>query len=134
MRTTVASADIVTLTAGGNDLIRAAMQDRLHQPFRSALVPGMEHVLQHGAENGALGVALSGAGPTMLALVDTDQGTDDRVRKFMQNTLDDHNIPCQILDLKPSAEGVTELTPEQFSSTFNDNHRMRFSLTKELKK
>ena len=50
------------------DLIREAMRDRLHQPYRAPLVPGLEDVL--GLENvpGLIGVALSGSGPTVLAL------------------------------------------------------------------
>jgi len=53
------------------DLIRLSLQDRLHQPYRSHLVPGLSEILSSMTPNnqpGLLGVCLSGAGPTLLAL------------------------------------------------------------------
>jgi homoserine kinase len=44
------------------------MQDRLHQSFRQALIPGLAEVLAIPRMPGLLGVALSGAGPTVIAL------------------------------------------------------------------
>jgi homoserine kinase len=49
------------------DLIRHALADRLHQPYRAPLVPGLEEALRF-AEDGLLGVFLSGAGPSIAAL------------------------------------------------------------------
>jgi len=47
-------------------LLREALQDRLHQPFRQSLVPGLERAL--GLEHpDLLGVCLSGAGPSVVA-------------------------------------------------------------------
>ena len=51
--------------------ISEAMRDRLHQQYRADLIPGFAKVLQHvtyDAYPGLLGVALSGAGPSILAL------------------------------------------------------------------
>ncbi|MGA1368614.1 MAG: homoserine kinase [Blastocatellia bacterium] len=54
------------------DLIHEAMRDRLHQPYRAPLAPGLRDVLQlHDevdAHPGLLGVAISGAGSTLIAL------------------------------------------------------------------
>lgn len=44
-----------------------AMQDRMHQPYREKLVPGFRKVLQNAMMAGALGIALSGSGPSILA-------------------------------------------------------------------
>lgn len=47
------------------------MQDRVHQPYRRALIPGLPEVtsqLTPQSHPGLLGVCLSGAGPTILAL------------------------------------------------------------------
>lgn len=52
------------------DLLKIAMNDRFHQPYRKKLIPGFDEVLQNAYEAGALGVSLSGAGPTILALSD----------------------------------------------------------------
>jgi homoserine kinase len=50
------------------DLLGEAMDDRLHQPYRARFVPGMAAVIQAAKRAGAYGAALSGAGPTVLAL------------------------------------------------------------------
>jgi homoserine kinase len=52
------------------DLFWEAMHDRLHQPRRESLVPGLAEALALPAEPGLLGLALSGAGPSIVALVD----------------------------------------------------------------
>lgn len=46
-----------------------ACGDRLHQPYRMALIPGGSQVLEACGELGAYGAYLSGAGPTLMALV-----------------------------------------------------------------
>jgi len=50
-----------------------AMDDRLHQPYRAACVPGLMAVIQSARQAGAYGAALSGAGPTVLALVSPEK-------------------------------------------------------------
>lgn len=47
--------------------IRVAMQDRLHQPYRLPLVPGLAEAFAAAYAAGAAGVALSGAGPSLIA-------------------------------------------------------------------
>jgi homoserine kinase len=56
---------IVALATGATDAFPAALEDRLHQPYRMALVPGLEEILKLRA-TGLLGCALSGAGPSIL--------------------------------------------------------------------
>ncbi len=65
---------LAAMHAGRLDLLREAAQDRLHQPYRAALVPGMAEVLAEGERAGALACFLSGAGPTLLALTTGDGG------------------------------------------------------------
>jgi homoserine kinase len=55
------------LATGEYHLLRVAMQDRLHQPYRSHLIPGLEDVIDAALANGAHGACLSGSGPTVLA-------------------------------------------------------------------
>ena len=50
------------------DLLWEAMQDRLHQIYRKALVPGLADILAIPRMPGLLGIALSGAGPSVIAL------------------------------------------------------------------
>jgi homoserine kinase len=58
------------LETGQGEWLRAALQDRLHQPYRQALIPGYDAVNGAALAAGAYGMVISGAGPTLLALVD----------------------------------------------------------------
>jgi len=57
---------IAALTTGVSSAFPAALEDRLHQPYRFSLVPGLEEITKLRAP-GLLGCALSGAGPSVLA-------------------------------------------------------------------
>ena len=94
---------VAALQQGDYSLLRTGMQDRLHQPYRTALVPGMEAVLAASTEAGALGAALSGAGPTALALV-SGQGAE--VAEAMQKAWAKEGITARTLVLGLAAEGV----------------------------
>ena len=50
-------------------LISAGMHDRLHEPYRARLFPHLDPMKEAALSAGALGAALSGAGPTVIALV-----------------------------------------------------------------
>jgi homoserine kinase len=52
------------------DLLRIAMQDRIHQPTRTKLFPVMPKLIKAANDAGALGTALSGGGSTIIALAD----------------------------------------------------------------
>jgi homoserine kinase len=51
------------------DLLRLAMNDRIHQPYRAPYCPLLPLLLPLVGKNGILGVALSGAGPAVLAVI-----------------------------------------------------------------
>ncbi len=59
----------VGLRTGDRTLIAAGMSDRLHEPYRSRLFPHLEPLKAAARHAGALGACLSGAGPSVLALV-----------------------------------------------------------------
>jgi homoserine kinase len=52
--------------------LEMAAQDRLHQPYRAKLVRGMNALFDAAMRAGARGVALSGAGPSVIAFADRD--------------------------------------------------------------
>lgn len=52
------------------DLLRVAMLDRIHQPYRAAICPLLPPLLPLAGQSGIAGVALSGAGPAVLVIVD----------------------------------------------------------------
>ncbi len=55
------------------DLLRLAMKDRIHQPYRAPFCPLLPLLLPLVGKNGILGVALSGAGPAVLVIVEREE-------------------------------------------------------------
>lgn len=55
------------LETGDYDSLRVATQDKLHQPYRIPLIPGLAGAFEAGRKAGAAAVALSGAGPSVIA-------------------------------------------------------------------
>jgi homoserine kinase len=53
------------------DLLRIAMQDRIHQPYRMEACPLLPLLLPLNGQPGVLGVALSGAGPSVLVIAES---------------------------------------------------------------
>jgi homoserine kinase len=79
-----ASLLIAALAAGAIHAFPAALEDRFHQPYREALVPGLHEILKLRAP-GLLGCTLSGAGPSILVFY--EKGYDsvcDLVRQIFQ--------------------------------------------------
>ncbi|KAM0333540.1 hypothetical protein ACHAQA_002205 [Verticillium albo-atrum] len=90
------------------ELIHLAMQDKIHQPYRQTLIPGLAEVVESMSPSnqpGFLGVCLSGAGPTILALA---TGHFEDIANRIIQTLKDANpkqIDCEWRILEP-AEGT----------------------------
>ena len=63
------------LATGKREWLQAALQDRIHQPYRQALIPGYDVVQAAALKAGAYGLVISGAGPTLLALAETHTAT-----------------------------------------------------------
>ncbi len=66
------------------DLLRVAMQDKLHHPYRLEACPLLPLLLPLAAKSGILGVALSGAGPGVLLIADEDANTSALVTRIRQ--------------------------------------------------
>ena len=86
------------------EMLRVAMKDRLHQPYRTSLIPGFDDVAEAATTAGALSVALSGAGPTVAAycLENTEQ-----IAEKMKAAFKKHQITSDIKILKPDAFGAS---------------------------
>lgn len=67
-RAALLATAVITSDSG---LLRTAMDDRLHQPFRLPLLPGSARLIEDAYDHGAAGAALSGAGPSVLAICDS---------------------------------------------------------------
>ena len=88
-------------------LLGEGMCDRLHQDRRSVLIPGMPETLKAARQNGAYGAALSGSGPTLIALVPED--SNDNVSQAMLATISQFGVKAQTLVLEIDSEGAVLL-------------------------
>jgi homoserine kinase len=84
------------------DLLWEAMRDRLHQPQRESLVPGLAEALALPRMEGLLGIALSGAGPGIVALVDDD---DEEIGARLASCFRAHKIESTVRTLEVDNEG-----------------------------
>jgi homoserine kinase len=73
---------VAAFAQGRGDLLRTAMQDRLHQPYRMEACALLRSLLPLAENPAILGVALSGAGPSVLLVVEhADPGVDQIIRR-----------------------------------------------------
>ncbi|CCF58331.1 hypothetical protein KAFR_0E01770 [Kazachstania africana CBS 2517] len=97
----------LTLDPPNANLIYPAMQDRVHQPYRKILIPGLTDILQSVTPStypGLLGICLSGAGPTILALA--TENFEDIAQEII-NTFDRNNVECTWKLLELAHDGAT---------------------------
>jgi homoserine kinase len=93
------------LETGRGDWLRAALQDRLHQPYRQTLIPGYEEVRSAAVAAGAYGMVISGAGPTLLALVDAAHSA--AVEVAMGEAWNEEGITAQVRSLSIDLQGAS---------------------------
>jgi homoserine kinase len=62
---------------GRGDLLRSAMSDRIHQPYRATICPQLPRLLPLAGSHGILGVALRGAGPAVLVVLDGQENVEE---------------------------------------------------------
>ena len=109
----------IALLGGRFDPLRYAMEDRLHQQYRTHMFP-FEPFIKKALEAGAHGAFLSGAGPTVLAIAGgvgiADVGSDtmsqflaEAVSEAMLDTARKEGLPGTVHISTPSASGVSSL-------------------------
>jgi len=94
---------VQALTQGDYDLLRFAMADRLHQPYRKALIPGFDAVVMEARKAGAAAVALSGAGPALVAFA-PDRHWD--IAAAMKAAFEANSLACRTFVLPVDRQGV----------------------------
>lgn len=93
-------------SSGKYELIKYACKDAFHQNYRSKLIPGFEEVYNKSYELGALACYLSGAGPTMMAIIDEkDERFSNKLREFLKSK----QMKWDILELSLDNHGATIL-------------------------
>jgi homoserine kinase len=94
---------LAALSEGRTDLFAEAMRDRLHQPYRAPLIPGLEDILQLRDVPGLLGVALSGAGPSVIAFC---SGHAEEVGTALVACFREKNVSARARRLRVDTDGV----------------------------
>jgi len=96
---------VAAIAQGRLDLLGKAMRDRLHQPYRAKLVPGLHEMLTEATSYGALGAALSGAGPTTLFFYSGDE-QKERLLAFVEGIMAKYRISYRSMVLAADNQGV----------------------------
>jgi homoserine kinase len=93
------------LAQGRLDLLRHAMQDYIHQVWRAPLVPGLSDILESAHQHGALGAALSGAGPTVLCFHDTRLPTAP-LHTYLHGVMTRNGLTGRVMDFGIDTRGT----------------------------
>jgi homoserine kinase len=99
-----ASGLAVGLSRGDHELIGTGMNDLMHEPYRARLFPHLDPMKDIARKSGAIGACLSGAGPTVLALVPPDRAAE--VIAAFTCTAEHLNVPGRSLQLAPVGIGA----------------------------
>ncbi len=91
------------LSNGNFHLLELALQDKLHQPYRSKLIPKYDHIIQKANELGSLGTYLSGAGPTIMAIVEEN---NDNFSSDIRTYLNSIHLNWDVLELELNLAGI----------------------------
>ena len=86
------------------EVLVEAMEDRLHQPYRTPFIPGIKDMFSQIKKTGLAGVALSGSGPSIVSL--TKKGREETISTIMKDAFLKVGVNCRILVLEADLEGT----------------------------
>jgi len=96
-----AAALIAGIALNDVNLMGKGMSDAVVEPARASLIPGLARVRKSALESGAAGVAISGAGPSVLALVNIEERRMDIVAEAMKEAFEEFGIGSQAICARP---------------------------------
>lgn len=94
-----------------SELMKLALKDRLHQPYRMKLVPGLEKIaekLKH--EENVIGCVLSGAGPSILII--SEKNNLDKIKATVKEVWNDLNLKAEVISLPVETHGAVVLNQD----------------------
>ncbi|MEH2396194.1 homoserine kinase [Nostoc sp.] len=92
------------LETGNGQWLKTGLQDKLHQPYRKALIPGYDALNIAAVSAGAYGMVISGAGPTLLALA--DKLHSEAVEAAMLAAWQQEGITAEVRSLSLDTQGA----------------------------
>lgn len=89
------------------EILKIALQDKLHQPYRAPLMPAFGAVQNAALESGALGVTLSGAGPSILIWLEADAKSTfkESIKSVILQTAAAKGVSGKVIELEVDTEG-----------------------------
>lgn len=94
-----------------SDLMKLALKDKLHQPYRMKLVPGLDKIMDNLRHiDSVLGCVLSGAGSSILVI--SEKNDLDKIRGIVKDTWTDQNIKSDIKTLAIEQNGAQIVSNE----------------------
>ncbi|RPJ26418.1 MAG: homoserine kinase [Chloroflexi bacterium] len=101
----ISRAVIVTeaFRLGDLDMLNEAMSDKLHQPYRLPLIPGAPEAMEAAKQAGASAVALSGAGPSLIAF---SSNSDSAIGEAMKRAFEAAGLQARVFQLAMSDHGA----------------------------
>ncbi|MCL2496564.1 MAG: homoserine kinase [Clostridiales bacterium] len=95
----VSHAAWLAVALAGGDLagFGEMLKDRLHQPYRCALIPGATDVIEAAATAGALGCVISGSGPAMIAFYKGNKTLAQSIGMAMKQAFAAHQVEARIM-------------------------------------
>jgi homoserine kinase len=105
---------VEALRAGDYELLEIAMVDRLHQRHRLRFIPAGEAAMTAARKAGAAAVALSGAGPSLVAFA---ADRHERIAKAMARTFKGAGLEVRTFILDIETEGARVLQPKEGASS-----------------
>ena len=94
---------VAAIATGNLEMLSLAMNDQLHEPYRTPLIQGFDDVAQAARRAGALSVALSGAGPSIAAYCTASM---QEVAVQMHQAFARHQIACDVKILAIDTTGA----------------------------
>jgi len=96
-----AAALAIGFATGNVDLIGNSMSDAVVEPARAFLIPGYEKVRRSALKAGACGVAISGAGPAMIGIVNKKKEDATKVARAMKEGFESVGLEATAYNTKP---------------------------------
>ncbi len=101
-----ASMMIAALIKGKDRFFKNVFDDALHQPYRKDLVPGLKEAIDAAKKAGAIGAALSGAGPTVIAFNIERQNNANDVASAMTQAFASKGVNAKSMILNLDTRGA----------------------------
>ncbi len=87
------------------ELMKLALQDKLHQPYRMKLIPGLQDIMENlKHEDNVIGCVLSGAGPAILVI--SQRNNLEKIKNIISETWANYNVKTNIKTFKIEEKGA----------------------------